>query len=137
MIEDHSFEQSVAVGLRLRRERRDHGRIGRIDFSRIDGLPGRVVGEDRDESDESRPFGQRHVLGGRADRLDPEFFAKVVGRDRSAAGGDQVQHDQPHQFYHIAVIAFSMHSDFRLEIFSDGEIRNKIKPGRAACERES
>ena len=28
-----------------------------------------------------------------ADRLDPEFFAKVVGRDRSAAGGDQVQYD--------------------------------------------
>ena len=72
-----------------------------------------------------------------ADRLNPKFFAKVVGRDRSAAGGDQVQYDPPHQFYHIAVIAFSMHSDFRLEIFSDGEIRNKIKPGRAACERES
>ena len=30
-----------------------------------------------------------------------------------------------------------MPSDFRLEIFSDGEIRNKIKSGRAACERES
>ena len=28
-----------------------------------------------------------------ADRLNPKFFAKVVGRDRSAAGGDQVQYD--------------------------------------------